>query len=91
MLGIGFASLLGGAGGVLFLWKIALPFSRVLRFSEEHNQERCLETESLERSRGHYAPKHPYLGSPTDLGMTKAIVKLSTAVKATAHDHAVAR
>jgi len=90
MLGIGLASLLG-TGGVLLWWKIAVPFSRVLRFSEEHCQEQYPKTESVGRPQGHYAPKVLYIDSPTDLGMTEAIVNLSTAVKPTAHDHAVAR
>lgn len=88
MLGIGLASLLG-AGGVLFWWKIAAPFSRVLQFSEEHSQEQMADTLSIPRVQ--CVPQEMYLDSPTDLGMTKAIVKLSTAVNPRAHDHAVAR
>jgi hypothetical protein len=88
MLGIGLASLLG-AGGVLFWWKIAAPFSRVLQFSEEHSQEQMEDALSIPQTQ--CVPQEMYPDAPTDLGMTKAIVKLSTAVNPRAHDHAVAR
>ena len=88
MLGIGLVSLLG-AGGVLFWWKIAAPFSRVLQFSEKHSQEQMEDTLSIPRTR--CVPQELYPDASTDLGMTKAIVKLSTAVNPRTHDHAVAR
>ncbi len=86
MLGIGFAVLLGASGG-LFWWKVASPFNRLLKFSED-----C---------QGHPAPLESYKGlenvqvredllieSPPDSRMTDAIVKLSSVVKARSVDHA---
>jgi len=91
MLGIGFAVLLGASGG-LFWWKVASPFNRLLKFSEDCEGHPALAAEFEESCKGLESVqvrKDLLIESPPDSRMTDAIVKLSSAVNTRACDHAV--